>query len=322
MVEYASNRFCYIPLYQNFGCIGLSYVPYLKFFNIMGEVIPYLSIKPSFLSIYFMSEVPKLRSSGQILAESNLLKNIHDGNISYKGSKRVRNAIDWLLFTAVSKKAFNKQYGKYFNFKINFITLTLASKQIHGDQLIKSKLLNQFLIEAKKRWKIDKYLWRAEAQKNGNIHFHIITDKFIPYWELNEVWNRIQNKLGYVDRYCAKIPGAPPPSTEVRSIKKIRNIGAYLSKYCTKKSENRFIEGRLWGLSTSLSRLQSVCVILKGRIEDEVRIIAEKFKDRYFEGDFYSVYYVKVSEWAKLNLKYLYTTLKNYVLEQKETALI
>lgn len=322
MVKYAGNRYCYVPMYQNFERIGLSYVPHLKFIKIMGEVIPYLSIKPSFLSVYFMYETLKERSVAQIDNESNLLMNKHSGNISLKGSKRVRNAIDWLLFTAVNKRAFNKQYGKYFNFKINFITLTLASKQLHGDRVIKSKLLNQFLIEAKKKWKIDKYLWRAEAQRNGNIHFHIITDKFIPWWELQATWNRIQNKLGYVDNFCEVHPGKTPNSTDVHSIKKIRNISAYLSKYCTKKSENRAIEGKLWGLSTSLSKLKSACVILKGVIDDELRIIAQKFKNRYFEGDHYSVYYVKVSEWAKLNLKHLYNTLQNYVSEQNETALI
>lgn len=288
----------------------------------MNELLPYLSLKPSYLSVYLQALIPKERTVRQIDNQVNLLDNKHDGNISDKGNKRVRGAIDWLLFTAVDKRAFNKQHGKYFNFKINFITLTLASKQAHSDKVIKSKLLNQFLIEAKKRWKIDKYLWRAEAQKNGNIHFHIVTDKFIPWWELVKVWNRIQNKLGYVNNYCINHPGKSPNSTDVHSIKKIRNISAYLSKYCTKTSNNRIIEGKLWGLSTSLSKLKSATVLLKGVIDDELRIIAEKFKDRYFEGDYYSVYYVKVAEWAKLNLKNLYSIMKNYVSEQSQPAFI
>ncbi|GAH22083.1 unnamed protein product, partial [marine sediment metagenome] len=45
------------------------------------------------------------------------------------------------------------------------------------------------------------YLWKAEKQKIGRIHFHIITDKFIPWWELRNVWNKHQQTLGYVTGY-------------------------------------------------------------------------------------------------------------------------
>ncbi|GAH42212.1 unnamed protein product, partial [marine sediment metagenome] len=45
------------------------------------------------------------------------------------------------------------------------------------------------------------YLWKAEKQKNGRIHFHIITDKFIPWNELRNVWNKHQQTLGYVTGY-------------------------------------------------------------------------------------------------------------------------
>ncbi|GAH86291.1 unnamed protein product, partial [marine sediment metagenome] len=45
------------------------------------------------------------------------------------------------------------------------------------------------------------YVWRAEKQENGNIHFHFIVDNFIPWNELRNTWNRIQQNLGYISRF-------------------------------------------------------------------------------------------------------------------------
>ncbi len=106
-----------------------------------------------------------------------------------------------MLFLAKPKKLPNSRAGRKCTFKLNFITLDLCSDQVHTDQVIKSMLLHQFLIEMQRKWHASLYLWKAEKQKNGRIHFHVITDKFIPWNELRNVWNRIQQKLGYVTRY-------------------------------------------------------------------------------------------------------------------------
>ncbi len=127
--------------------------------------------------------------------------NYHQGRISSTAKPKVSRAIEYLIYLAKPKLVRNPFNGKYFTFKVNFVTLSLSSKQIHTDQVIKSELLDQLIYEAKKRWNVDLYVWRAEKQKNGRIHFHILTDKFIPWNELRNVWNRIQGKLGYVAGY-------------------------------------------------------------------------------------------------------------------------
>ena len=75
----------------------------------------------------------------------------------------------------------SKVYQNPVQYKLTFITLTLPSKQIHSDNEIKSKCLNQFLIELKKNHSVSRYIWKAEKQENNNIHFHIIADKFIKW---------------------------------------------------------------------------------------------------------------------------------------------
>jgi len=130
-----------------------------------------------------------------------LKNNKHNGKVSLIAKRKIKNGLDYMLFLAKSKKLPNSRSGKKRTFKLNFITLDLSSDQVHSDQIIKRDLLHQLLVEMRKKWNVYLYLWKAEKQKNGRIHFHIITDKFIPWNELRNTWNRLQQKLGYVTRY-------------------------------------------------------------------------------------------------------------------------
>jgi hypothetical protein len=161
----------------------------------------------------------------------------------------------------------SKVYQNPVRYKLTFITLTLPSKQVHSDNEIKSKCLNQFLIELKKNYGVSRYIWKAEKQENNNIHFHIIADKYIKWKEIRECWNRIINKLGYVDRYESNMREfykngfrlsthskdkrtenqqkkafqtlvdnnyRNPNSTDIHALYKVKNIQAYISKYLAK----------------------------------------------------------------------------------------
>ena len=171
-----------------------------------------LSIHPGRTNVYFQSTASRRYVPIDYYEEDSdknsttkqpiqFKDNYHQGRISRIAKRKISRAIEYLIYMARSKTVRNPFNGKYFTFKVNFVTLSLASKQIHTDQVIKSNLLDQLLHEAKKRWNVDLYVWRAEKQKNGRIHFHILTDKFIPYNELRNVWNRIQGKLGYIAGY-------------------------------------------------------------------------------------------------------------------------
>lgn len=190
-----------------------------------------------------------------------------EGNVSVNAKRKITKALDYLIATAYEKKVYDQLSGKNVTFKVAFVTLTLPSRQVHSDIEIIEKCLNSLLIEIKKYYNVSNYVWRAEKQKNGNVHFHLIIDKFISWSELRDRWNRIINKLGYVDRYrnflkewhssgfkvrkdllknwdeqaqrLAYTKGKTndfnnPNSTDIHSTKKIRNITKYLTKYLTK----------------------------------------------------------------------------------------
>ena len=179
----------------------------------------------------------------------NLNSNGTRGKISYKASKSISKAIIWLLYKAKPKWIVDRETGNKYHFKINFITLTLPAKQAHTDQVIKAKCLNSFLTIMRTKYKLTNYMWRAEAQANGNIHFHLVTDIYIHHTDIRKHWNSVVENLGYVSRFYEKFKHRDPNSIDVHSVKHVRKLASYLSKYFGKNKsfacigELRLIKG-------------------------------------------------------------------------------
>ena len=247
--------------------------------------VPYYSLKPGAITLYELPEPYRnLGHSNRGFKNLNNNENQY-GELSQHATKRLRKTIDYMLYLTNSKKITGTQiisksnnitieyekgqkFSKSVNYKLTFITLTLPSPQIHTDNEIKSTCLNHFLTVLRNKYSVDLYIWKAEKQENNNIHFHILTNRFIKWQELRNEWNNIINKLGYVDRYQAKMkeffkdgfrmsensqdkrPEAAqrsayyqnlltgftnPNSTDIHALYKIKNVAAYISKYISKE---------------------------------------------------------------------------------------
>lgn len=192
----------------------------------------------------------------------------NNGFLSDHAKRKLFKAIDYLLIMSERKKAYSKLQKKYISFRIVFVTLTLPSKQFHSDKEITNKCFNQLLVELAKYHNVKKYIWRAEKQENGNIHYHLLINEFIEWQILRKRWNRICNKLGYVDIYQktqkeffkngfrlsnnpndnrtveqqrkAYIIGqksnwTSPNSTDIHDTRKVRDIKKYVGKYMAKQ---------------------------------------------------------------------------------------
>lgn len=139
----------------------------------------------------------------------------------------------------------------------SFITLTLPSKQIHDDNEIKRHILQPFLAECKRSLKLTHYIWTAETQKNGNIHFHIITPTYINKYMLQKIWNLHAETLGYITR--CKVNN--PPSTNIKGVKETGKAISYITKYISKGNQDRRkIKGRLWGCDTETEKLRNIII--------------------------------------------------------------
>jgi hypothetical protein len=223
--------------------------------------VPAMTVNPYASSVYSyrLHEYSANRYNSASL--NNLSNNSTNGVVSRIARSKIHKCIGWLDVISRNKRVYNEGTGSSWKWKIGLVTLTLSNKQNHSDQFIKRNMLNSFLVMAKEKWGLEHYVWRAEAQKNGNIHFHIVTGVWIPHRELRDTWNSIQSRYGYinVEKY-----GNNPNSTDVHSLRKVRNISAYLAKYVSKDgSAGRAIDGRIWGCSRKLGKLRGVQLLLE-----------------------------------------------------------
>jgi hypothetical protein len=270
-------------------------------------MIPYYSLTPSQITLFERPDITRF-SVKQISTFENLKDNENKyQELSTHSRKRIKRSIDFLLYITKNKSILGQQFkSKYIeteivkdtgelhknkiNFKLTFITLTLSAKQHNTDEEIKSKLLNNFLTTARRSWKMKDYIWKAEKQENGNIHFHILTNVYIKHLDIRKVWNSIQNKSGfnYVDIYSKNmqeffkngfksfpndkrtkekqlavyeenklINWTNPNSTDIHALYKIRNISAYMSKYLAKSVTKTDRVEQLENLYSKLETLQN-----------------------------------------------------------------
>jgi uncharacterized membrane protein len=207
-------------------------------------------------------------------SNENLSRRVVNGVITPPVAKKIKNALGWHLLFAKEKWAFNEKKQGWFKFKTSMVTLTLPCQQYSSDKWIKRKLFNAWMTYARKYFGLKNYVWRAEAQANGNIHFHVIVDVYIDYKLIRSAWNRICNANGYCyngeDGYDAN-------GTDIHSIGKVKDILAYMTKYCTKNDESRrLIDGALWGCSDSLKKLGACVVSASGYVRDKLNDLCTK----------------------------------------------
>lgn len=203
-----------------------------------------------------------------------LIRKPHNFTISENAYRTLQSKINWLYYLAKSKTVTTGKQKVISNHKISFITLTLPSKQKSCTSDITSRLLNQFLTEIRGRFGMENYVWRLEFQKNGNVHYHIVTDTYIPYVTIKSIWNRTIQKDFYISDYQTKMKSLSiqdyhklynygnkvtfsdnakryakgiqenwlnPPTVDVKSVISNKSIAGYLAKYFAKDSQQNAI---------------------------------------------------------------------------------
>lgn len=185
------------------------------------------------------------------------------------------------------------------NRDLRLLTLTLSAEQRHSDTFIKRNLLNTFLICMVTKQPCIKYLWKAETQKNGNIHFHIIIDRFLhKEWVLDQ-WNKIQRTTGYAPQRDIVELRKLCPSTRIESLRDKDSGINYVAKYVCKNDGNRKIEGRLWSCSRELTKLKRIDYPLsKMEVEEIVKMGNYALKSGYM--DEYCVIVPLLKDYKKL----------------------
>lgn len=221
-----------------------------------------LQIRNSSLCEYFEFAEKKQRTKKQIETKKNLSKT-YGGEITVCSRKNISRAIQLLLMGSPRKWYENPITGKRNHHQLTFITVTFSCHSIVKLSEEYEKSLKPFLRWLRERKKVKNYVWKAEYQKRGQLHYHITTNEFIRHDELRQKWNSIQFNNGYLDDYHKLTGHYNAPSTEIDAVYKVENIESYLIKYLQKEVksedkeaqddlENNNVRGKIWGCSENL----------------------------------------------------------------------
>lgn len=221
-------------------------------------LIPFVKIQPGMIIAYqLLDPRPVVEYERKNVFHSNTEQaQPYTGLLTPTSKKKLIKAINLLVAISQPKRAIHFDSKKEFTFRVNFITLTLPAAQgTVQDKQLKQSALKQWLEYWKDKLPGFSYVWRAERQGNGNLHFHLITNRYIHFKDLRDSWNKRLEPFGFINAFEKANGHRYPNSTDVHAVKAIRNLGAYIAKYMSKTSESPdTIQGKVWDCSTNLKQ--------------------------------------------------------------------
>lgn len=228
------------------------------------------ALRPTAVMIY----EKKPKGCRQKVVRAQSLENLKD---KYKGEgmsqsarERVKRTIaNWSVGVLASQRLWQKKGERKRRYFV-MITLTLPGKQIESDEEVKRKYLNGWLQKLKREHGELHYLWVAETQKNGNIHFHVVVDRWVDFRWVAHSWNESLACGSYIDDFERKFGHRQPPSTKVTGQKKMKDPALYITKYVSKVEGRRAVNGHCWYCDDVLKELERVGLKCGGRVEDEL----------------------------------------------------
>jgi len=135
--------------------------------------------------------------------------------LSAKQASRIGRACDWIAFSSPGGR------------KVPFVTLTFREQRIC--HVWAKRCLDVFFKAAKRKFPGLFYVWVAELQKRGTIHFHICTNAaWIDSSWVQDTWRRITGD-----------------NTLLTHVMGVKNPGGYMAKYLAKGQGD--VSQPIWG---------------------------------------------------------------------------
>lgn len=257
----------------------------------------------------------KISEKQLIKAKENFNKEKLTGVLSLATKSYIRQRLDvWLNCMLMANRL--RKFDSKGNLRLPvFLTVTLSDKQKHSDNDIKRNLLGVLIEKLKYHYDIKNIFWRAEAQDNENIHFHLITDTYIDKFHLQKMWNDIQETHGYIENFYKKYGHRNPPSTHIKAVKDVQDFVRYCIKYATKDDDRRPINGRMWGMTDSLRNFTTLTYDLDTSIWRDIEKLLSEKKMNELHTDHFSVYYSKVKFTDRRNSPAIFEVLCDHYLK-------
>lgn len=244
--------------------VGLSYCPQSHRFSIHVQV-------------YNTGEAKVKHKAREILGFNDLLQppvtylprrsgEIYQQGLTNHAKKQIKLAsrvFQWM----VKEKQTPKAYA-------SFITLTYGM-HYPSDHLSK-KHLDNFIKRIKRKYSHFQYVWVAEKQKRGAIHFHILTPNYIDKEVINKAWNGIVQKWqrSEAENGCKQQEVYP-------NVGKVYSAGKYMTKYMQKEDEN--IGGNMYGIdftTRDLMKPKDITIESSENLNEVAKDLAKAIKSK------------------------------------------
>lgn len=279
----------------------------------------YVQIRNSSIISYAVHESSQRLFSPNpfMVNESGEIAKSYSGTTNANNTRRIRIATDLLLQCTVKVRLYNPIIQKEVDHKLSFITLTLSmnNRFISAKECYKN-CLKPFLQYLTRTEKAKYYIWKAERQKpytkdgkfklsNGQLHYHITTDAFILYSDLQNKWNYLQEKAGYLDEFIDAFHHNNAPSVDIHEVYNLDNLEGYLMKYISKEQEllppesienyedRKKVDGKIWDCSSNLRGKKFFKLERTDKMHADLKLLSSTDNVKYFENDYVRMYFFK-----------------------------
>ena len=148
------------------------------------------------------------------------------------------------------------------------------------------KIHNTVLTRLRKSNSKFSYIWVAERQKNGTLHFHMLTNTFFNIRIINYMYAKaIDNQIKKDKNIDINYDYKKYNGVDVRRVASIDSLQKYMTKYVTKNNET--FDGLCWNCDSSVSALVTHVYLDSEEfktLEKKIIYITTIVKDGFFEG--------------------------------------
>mgnify|MGYP006873019706 CR=1 FL=1 len=249
------------------------------------------TLRPTAIIMYKRKQKGLQQTTTRAKSLDNLQKKYTNGCLSESAKKMIKKTIaNWSVGVLASQRLYSKNRERKRRYFV-MITLTLPTAQQESDNKLKRKFLNIWLQRLERVHKGINYLWVAEVQKNGNLHFHIVVDRWVNYLWVSSTWNKTLANGEYINEFEKKFGHRNPPTTKVTGQKKMKDPALYITKYISKAENRRKIEGHCWYCCDNLKKINNLSLLNSEEIENYIcEQCPEKLKKVYY-GEYSTAYY-------------------------------
>lgn len=247
--------------------------------NKYSEPVSVSMYQVRYKSLIFYNHCLERRGPSPELLQKFRENKTYAGVVTKGAQKRIRRSVDRILQLSEVQKIYNPVINSIQKFRLNFITLTVANT----DKNYTAREMYDLCFKPFLRWlretkKSQFYIWKAELQKRGQVHYHVVSNRFIMHDEIKAKWNELQKKAGLLEGFFNKFNHYNPNSTDIHAVYKVKDLSAYFSKYLskiTKDDDGNTIDettGKVWDCSRALKEFKTFTAPVSIEMDKRLKI--------------------------------------------------